>query len=30
MTDQEWIAAAKAKFDYPNPILPVYYTAEAC
>ena len=29
MSDQEWITAAKAKFSYPNPILPVYYTAEA-
>ena len=29
MTDNEWIAAAKAKFDYPDPILPVWYTAEA-
>ena len=29
MTDQEWMEAAKAKFDYPNPILPCFYTAEA-
>lgn len=30
MNDQEWISAAKEKFSYQNPILPVWYTAEAC
>ena len=29
MTDEQWLQAARDKFGYPNPIMPVYYTSEA-